>query len=230
LFLRNKVLLQNQFMQRVRRNTKEITAEPVKERRLLPSVGLSDLTAMKRSNTKWQNSFVRYGYFLALLGLTDLEISTALDINPMTLTLWKRDKKDFKAALLRGRAEADTKVASSLYKSALGYSHPDTVILTNRVKEYDEKGRVTKEWTEPLLVPIVKRYPPNVQAAIHWLSTRHPDKWSATRKVQVSGHVTVEKINMQDFTEEELKLLEKIGINNLAEADYVDVEEMKDNE
>jgi hypothetical protein len=124
---------------------------------------------------------------------------------------WKKTKPEFKQAMDKGKMIADAKVSHSLYLAAIGYSHPDTVILTNRVKKFNEKGKVIKEWTEPLIVPTTKCYPPNVQAAIKWLSARQPAVWG--NKIEVKGKFSVQhNLDLSQFNNEELETLVKFGI------------------
>jgi hypothetical protein len=52
------------------------------------------------------------------------------------------------------------KVRDALYERAIGYSHPDVHIITNRIKTINLDGSITEQ-TEPLIVPIKKHYPPD---------------------------------------------------------------------
>ncbi|MCO6427132.1 hypothetical protein [Nitrosomonas communis] len=83
----------------------------------------------------------------------------------------------------KGKLEADSKVAESLYKRATGYSHPDT-----HVSNY--QGEIT-------LTEITKHYPPDTAAAFIWLKNRQPSKWKD--KVEVK-----EDINLNIFPPKEV--------------------------
>lgn len=74
-------------------------------------------------------------------------------------------------------------VAESLYKRALGYSHPDVHIS-------NFQGMIT-------VTDIVKHYPPDTGAAFIWLKNRQPHKWKD--KVEVK-----EDINLNIFPPKEV--------------------------
>ncbi len=171
---------------------------------------------------KFNSDFVRQVYYLALLGATDKQIAVVFGVAVSSVENWKRDNPEFLEALQKGKLKADAKVAHSLFQSALGYSHSDTVILTNRKKEYDGKtGKVIKEWTEPLIVDTTKHYPPNVTAAIRWLSSRQPDIWADKSKLSIHGNLTVNhEIDLTDFSEKELKVLSKLGMPIVEDVSY----------
>jgi len=160
--------------------------------------------------TSYKPTHDRQAYFLALLGLNEVQMSQIMNISTKTITLWKTKHPTFKEAMLKGKVEADSKVAHSVYLAALGFEHPDEVILTNRVKQYDRRGRVVKEWTEPLRVPTVKKYPPNVTAALKWLQVRQPEIWSD--KIKIEGKLSINHtLDLSEFSIEELELLSKLS-------------------
>lgn len=152
----------------------------------------------------------RQVYFLALLGLNEKQMAQVFNVNSDCIADWKKAHPEFLEALQKGKVEADGRVAFSLFQAAVGYEHKDCVVLTNRVKEFDKEGRVTKEWTEPLIVDIMKRYPPNVTAATKWLQARQPEVWSD--KIKISGKLNVtHQLDLTDFSNEELEMLTAIG-------------------
>jgi hypothetical protein len=173
----------------------------------------------------FREEYVRQVFFLSLLGATDAQIALAFDVSINTIDNWKRTKTDFLKALKDGKIEADAKVASSLYQSAIGYSHEDCVILTNRKKLFDDKGKVIEEFTEPLIVKTVKHYPPNVKAAIKWLSARQPAIWGD--KVEVKGKLEVShKLDLSEFSNEELIVLNRLGLKQGKNIEDASFEEM----
>jgi hypothetical protein len=62
-----------------------------------------------------------------------------------------------------------------LYQRAIGYSHDDTHIAVSA-------GTVHQ-------TPMVKHYPPEVQAAQWWLKNRQPGKWRDKSEVEASGTI-----------------------------------------
>lgn len=101
---------------------------------------------------------------LAEKGLTDIELAKVFEKDESTINRWKSDP-EFSQVLKDGKQIADGKVVESLYKRALGYSHPEDKMF------YDsDRGEVIVQST-------IKHYPPSEVACIFWLKNRQPDKW-----------------------------------------------------
>ncbi len=116
---------------------------------------------------KYQKSFDRDAYKLCLLGMINAELATFFEVCESTIDHWIRDKPTFRAAVRRGKALADANVAESLYKRAMGYSHPDTHFAVI-------DGRVVQ-------TPHVKHYPPDSTAMVFWLKNRQRRLWRDRR-------------------------------------------------
>jgi hypothetical protein len=177
--------------------------------------------------TVWKTEYVRHVFYLSLLGATDVQIAQTFGVDPSTVERWKRDKPEFLESMRRGKMEADGKVVYSLFLAAVGYSHPDEVILTNRVKEYNDEGKVVKEYTKPLRVKTVKNYPPNVTAALKWLQARQPEVWG--NRLEVKGDIKHHhEIDLSKFSTNELEVLSKLGLQqhvpNIEDVPYVEEE------
>lgn len=160
---------------------------------------------------------MKLAFQFALLGATNKQIAENLDIDLNTLNHWISTNPDFKYALMRGKMPADAKVAKALYRSAIGYSHPETTVLTNQVKEYDADGKVIRSYNEPLLVTTMRHYAPNAFAAFKWLTIRQRAMgWSDNQTVNLIQDITVQhQIDLSDMSTEELLMLEKIGMKKL---------------
>lgn len=117
----------------------------------------------------------------SLLGATLAEIASLLDISFPTLLSWRDKHPEFRAALVEGKDLADARVAKSLYRRAIGYSHPDTHICVI-------DGQVVQ-------TPIVKHYPPDTAAAFIWLQNRRRGDWKHRRPDQ--DEVTPEQIAIE---------------------------------
>jgi hypothetical protein len=131
--------------------------------------------------TKFLPEYAKQAYHLALLGATDADLARAFAVQLSTVALWKRRHPDFSDALKRGKDEADSNVAKSLYRRALGYSHPAVKIIT--------VARGANQGSEVEEVPYMERYPPDTVAAIFWLKNRRPDLWRDKRDVEHSGEI-----------------------------------------
>ena len=112
---------------------------------------------------------------LCLLGMDDNELAVFFGVSPDTISEWAKTHAAFSEARARAREWADAEVAESLYKRALGYSHPDS-----HVSNY--QGDIT-------VTPLVRHYPPDTQAASWWLKNRRGDKWQDKQNIDHSGSV-----------------------------------------
>lgn len=113
--------------------------------------------------TTYKKEFDEEVYRLTLLGLKDMELASFFGVTEKTLNNWKHKHKGFLQSLKKGKEQADAKVVESLYHRATGYEHPEDKI-------FNDNG-------EPLIVPTMKHYPPDVGAIALWLKNRQPDRW-----------------------------------------------------
>lgn len=153
--------------------------------------------------TKYTDDFPKRAYRLALLGLIDTDIALALGIQTETFYIFRKQHPEFAEALKKGKSEADGYVAESLYRRALGYSHPED-------KVFVYKG-------SPVVVPTEKHHPPDTTAAIFWLKNRQRDKWRDVWNLEHTGKNGApiqmnHNIDLSDCTDAELELMERIGM------------------
>lgn len=132
-----------------------------------PPPSLEDLQARlpaRGQGTAYQEGMAERIYHYCLLGATNAEIATFLEITPSTLQYWIDTKQEVADAIFSGKEVADARVASALYQRAVGYSMP-------AVKFFQEKsGGITA-------VNYTERFPPDVGAAKHWLAVRRGKQW-----------------------------------------------------
>ena len=107
--------------------------------------------------------------------MDDNELAVFFGVSPDTISEWAKTHAAFSEARARAREWADAEVAESLYKRALGYSHPDS-----HVSNY--QGDIT-------VTPLVRHYPPDTQAASWWLKNRRGDKWQDKQNIDHGGSV-----------------------------------------
>ena len=115
-------------------------------------------------------------------GLTDAQITTALDINETTLANWKKDER-FLRALKKGKEISDDRVVRSLYERATGFTHPE-----DDIRIVDGEVKITQ---------VLKHYPPDTGAAIFWLKNRRRGEWRAKVDVEQSGRVNLTVIPLK---------------------------------
>jgi hypothetical protein len=98
-------------------------------------------------------------YELARDGKTLDEMAAELGIARSTLCAWGESDKEFSDAIRSGKKIADDQVERSLFERATGYEHPEEKIFLGKDGE-------------AVVVPTVKRYPPDTVAGIFWLKPR----------------------------------------------------------
>lgn len=122
---------------------------------------------------KYSHEMDALAHRLSLLGLTDAELASALDVDQDTINRWKKNHPSFYESIMEGKEIADGRVAEKLYHRAMGYSHP-------AVKIFQHQGEVIREeYTE--------HYPPDTQAASLWLRNRQPKKWRDKQVQELVG-------------------------------------------
>lgn len=114
---------------------------------------------------------------LASQGYTDIAMADFFGVATSTWHLWKTKYPEFEKAILDGKEAADAQVEISMYRRAIGYSHPETKVFCNRW------GVVKEE--------VTKHYPPDVAAGKFWLTNRQPQKWAEKQEVEHSGNITL---------------------------------------
>lgn len=134
-------------------------------------------------------------YRYCLLGATNAQLADFFEVSPNTIHDWMRSRPEFAERVRAGRAEADARVAESLYKRATGYEVPDVKIF-----QYDGS---------PVYADYTKIVEPDVGAAQFWLTNRQPQNWKMRRSHEVSGPdggpiQTENKVSPRDLVAERL--------------------------
>lgn len=132
--------------------------------------------------TKYKPEYDEQAYKLCLLGHTDKELASFFEVSEQTINAWKHQYPSFLESLKRGKDVADGEVSQALYKSALGYSHPDVDIkvVNGAIVETD----------------LIKHYPPNPTSAIFWLKNRQSGKWRDKQEVATTSDDKPTTINL----------------------------------
>ena len=111
--------------------------------------------------TEYKELFNEQVFEMALLGLSDVQMSNILGVSEVTFNAWKHKHPEFLKSLMRGKEDADGKVAKAMYKRALGL----TIIEEALTKD----GQI---------VQLRKELPPDTPAAKHWLANRQRKLWT----------------------------------------------------
>lgn len=140
---------------------------------------------MSGRKTSFKQEYIQLAENYALLGATDAEIAEFFSVSEQTLNSWKKKFTQFLESLKKGKAVADSNVASKLYNRAIGYDCKATKIVTY-------EGKVTDQ------VEYVEHYPPDTTAAIFWLKNRQPGKWRDKKEVENQVKLGDELESMSD--------------------------------
>jgi hypothetical protein len=165
----------------------------------------------------YRRGFAKIAYHLALLGANNTKIAEVLSIDCSTITDWNARIPEFKEAMDRGRAQADGRVAESLYKRARGFSHPDTHISSI-------KDRVTGE-IHTVVTPFTKHYPPDTLACIFWLKNRVKETWHDAKRTEhtgADGKPIAFQPDLSTLTDAELEMAATLGLKLHGPKDAVD--------
>ncbi len=114
--------------------------------------------------TAYRPEFCELACNYCLLGATNEELAGFFDVAPRTIDNWIARIPEFAAAVLEGRAGADSRVARALHQRAVGY----TCTVRRTVLWRGEEKVLTRE----------VHYPPDVRACIFWLRNRRRQDWS----------------------------------------------------
>jgi hypothetical protein len=147
--------------------------------------------SLKKHNPRglYRKTWDKMAYKLVLLGAGNKELADFFEIGLSTIDKIIKTEPTFKEALTEARTIANANVAQAFYHRAIGYSHPDQVILSNQVKEYNEDGKVIKSYNKPLIIPTTKYYPPDGYSCQKWLALKDRQRWSDTTNININSTV-----------------------------------------
>ena len=149
-------------------------------------------------------------HLVGVLGARNSDLAVVFGVCEATIDNWIRNYPDFAAAVKESKYEAGNMVVTSLFRRALGYSHPDV-----HISSY--KGEVT-------MTPIMKHYPPDTQAAIRWLGIIFPEIWTESKNMNVDHtinatfvHKKIEELNLDNIPEEVQRALFEVHLKQLSD-------------
>lgn len=130
-----------------------------------------------RPNT-YKGEYARQAYKMCLLGATIPELADFFDVNTSTIYDWMKYFADFATAIRDGREVADSEVAHSLYKRAVGMKIPAVKIISVAGPAGQGSSVEYHQYEEVL--------PPDVGAATKWLASRSA-RWRDKQAVEITG-------------------------------------------
>lgn len=146
---------------------------------------------------------MRMAYELALLGLTEEQMSQVLGVSFDRIQGWKKRYSEFERYLAEGKTIADAKVAMALYRRATGYDY--------------EEDHVTVFQGDVTVTRVRKHIPADPWSAAKWLALRQRTMWSEAQRVEVTNtwNINMNKLDFHGISDEALKLMAEIGLNQL---------------
>jgi len=125
--------------------------------------------------TKYKEEYAQQAFGLAKLGAKDTDLAEFFNVNPDTITEWKRVHEPFSVALSSGKEHFDSEtIENSLRKRATG--------MTRTVERVGKNGEV---------IPCIEELPPDPTSMIFWLKNRRPDRWRDKQEHELSGTIGV---------------------------------------
>lgn len=121
----------------------------------------------------FREEYVDKVYSMTLLGLTDIQMAGVLEVSEKTFNSWKKKYPEFLQSL-KGKNEADSKVAKSLFSRAIGYDYDEITV--------EKKGRKVLKTTTTK-----KQMAPDTTAQIFWLKNRQPELWRDKQFNELTG-------------------------------------------
>lgn len=106
------------------------------------------------------------------------QLGESLGVSKDTLYRWRKSHPEFCEAWKTGLYDPTAKVMGALYKRAIGFEE-------DAVKIFQYEG-------SPVIVDYVKKYPPDVSAALRWLYNMDPENFREKQEV----HVTTDEIDI----------------------------------
>jgi len=120
----------------------------------------------------YKPEFVEQARNMCRLGATDEELAEHFEVCVRTIYRWRNTHEEFAEAVVVGKEHADARVERALYSRAVGCS-------VERTKVFKHAGD-----PKPVYATYKHHFPPNPNAALHWLRVRQPRKWQIREEVK----------------------------------------------
>jgi hypothetical protein len=120
----------------------------------------------------YKSEFVEQARSMCRLGATDEELAEHFEVCVRTIYRWRNTHEEFAEAVVVGKEHADARVERALYSRAVGCSV--------------ERTKVFKSASDPkpVYAAYTHHFPPDPNAALHWLRVRQPGKWQIHEEVK----------------------------------------------
>jgi len=142
--------------------------------------------------TKYDPGYNEIARKLCLLGHTDKELAKFFEVDRDTIKEWKSVYPEFSASVNAGKLLADSEVASSFHKRAVGYQYEEVTYEKIIIKEGEGFMKTDDVDNEGISVDpykkkvVVKEVAPDPGAALNWLKNRQPKKWRDKQELGIT--------------------------------------------
>lgn len=165
--------------------------------------------------TKYRPEFAKQAEKLCDLGATDADLAEFFGVCLKTIRNWMVQHPKFAEAVSVYKEGYDRRVARSLAQRAIGYDY-DAVKIFAPSRGKDENGNEIVG--EPIVVPYREHVPPDVGAAIKWLTVRRADLWPDAKKIELSGpdggpiETAQQHVDLSSLSDEEIEILRQAAV------------------
>lgn len=155
--------------------------------------------------TQWNNKRPDQAYMMGLLGYTIAKMAEVMGVSPKTIEYWTTNKPEFRERLLEGKEVATMLVAEAFYKNCL-----DRYVEEEECHVNTRTGQVVK-------VKVKKFVRGDKWAQRQFLAAKHKEVWGNIPGSDIhltQNNITnIEKLDLSIFSNQELQILEKGGLN-----------------
>ena len=111
-------------------------------------------------------------------GQTNEQVGKNIGVSHTTWAIWKNEHPELVEAIKRGQKLAIQKVENALFLRATG----QVEIAEDKIFQYEGS---------PVVVPTVKRFPPDPVSMIFFLKNRNPEEWKDKQEVELTKPIEV---------------------------------------
>lgn len=146
-----------------------------------------------------------------LEGASNKDLARIIGVSERMIYTWKDEHPQFAQVLKRSKDVVDGEVANALLKRALGYD----------IKERRKESGVRSGQEVDVEVEYEKELPPDVKAAIFWLTNRQPEKWARAQQAanNINMQVNIVGMSQQEQDYYDGKAIEMRNIPRITDGD-----------
>lgn len=153
----------------------------------------------------FKQEYVEQARKLCLLNLRDEDVAAFFAVSKNTLYAWQKKNPKLLEAMASGKLPADSNVAESVYKAAIGPEWIEEVAIKVKTTEFDENGKRARESEDVKIVQLRKQAPPDIKASTLFLGNRQPGLWRNKVHNEVTGAEGKPLVDLSAFSTEQLQ-------------------------